>query len=806
MPLSVTHSGLSGAGRLRLIAVTLVLAASVAGFLVASDAVRSERSTAAEQGARLDSGRTQVLLQRASAYVSGLADQLSVQPVAGQRQFSFVAGTMSASFGLVDALWIPGAQRPSSLVRFATTIPPGTRVSRWPTLERRLAGQQTLFGVTATQLSRFGGQRGFFLVSSARFGDGPHSVGYLAVFVPRGWLGLSLGEGVSQVQAKLGGRLLDGKLTSAAVSAPSFQMLGQTFQLARPLPPASTLESSLPWIALAWPPLIVLIAALVGGSVAGRRRAERTVERIFELSPDMLCVAGYDGSFKRVNPAFEEKLGYSRAELLERPFRDFVYPADRHRTDEALADLQHGAMVVSFQNRYIAKDGGHRWLEWNARPAPREHLIYAAARDVTERQAAEEEVRLAQSALEASRDALQQLADDQAALRRVATLVAQGGPPVDVFNAVASEARRLLRADIAVLFRFEGDSHVIRVAADAPPEARMVVGAIVPVEPDGVSGRIQRTGRPTGILALDELDCLSDGQLKDFRRFNLRSVAGSPVTVEGKLWGALSFVWAESHPDPSNLQARMTGFTDLAGTAIANAYSRAELAASRARLVVAADETRRRIERDLHDGTQQRLVSLALGLRAAATAIPEELAETRARFAEIERGLAAALDELQEISRGIHPAILTRGGLQPALRALARRAMVPTELDITLPERLPAPIEAALYYLISEAITNATKHASAEVITVRVATCNETVEASVVDDGVGGANAEHGSGLLGMRDRVETLRGSFQVTSPPGAGTTIRASIPIRTDLVTSVREQDVITGRGSDQAPQIRR
>lgn len=717
-----------------------------------------------------------------------MAEQLAAQPLAGERQFSFVAGTMSSTFGLVDALWIP--RRAAPTVRYATTIRPGTSVSGWPALARRLRGRQVLFGVVATPLSSFEGQPGFFVVSSARFGGGPGGVGYLAVFVPRGWLALSLSEQSSQVEIRLGGRVLEGHLSSRPVEAPPFQALDQSFQIGRPLAPATTLESWLPWIALAWPMLVALIAILVGGLVAGRRRAERTVERIFELSPDMLCVAGYDGFFKRVNPAFEDTLGYSDGELLRKPFREFVHPGDRDATDATLAQLGHGKSVVSFQNRYLTADGSVRWLEWNARPAPRDDVIYAAARDVTERHDAEEEVGLAQAALKASRDAVQELADDQAALRRVATLVARGAPPVDVFSTVAAEARGRLRAGLAILCRFESEAELVVLAADASTTMHVQIGRAVPVEPNGVSGQVLRTGQPTGLLEVSAMRGISGEGL---RMMNMRSVAGSPVIVEGRLWGALCFAWHESRPELSNLGARMTGFTDLAATAIANAYSRAELAASRARLVVAADQTRRQIERDLHDGTQQRLVSMALRLRAVAADIPEELVEVRRRFAEVERGLAAALDELQEISRGIHPAILTRGGLQPALRALARRAMVPTELELDLPERLPASIEVALYYVVSEAITNASKHADAEVVRVRVATSGQAVEAAIVDNGVGGADPERGSGLLGMRDRVETLRGSFSVESVPGRGTAVRASIPLDSDLLTSVRDEDVI-------------
>ncbi len=358
----------------------------MAGYLLAAAAVRSDRRASAAQGARLDSIRAQVLLERASAYVSGLAGQLASQPVAGTRQFSFVSGAMSASFGLVDVLWIPAGSRRLT-VRYATTIAPGVSVTQWPALASTIGGQQVLFGVTATSLSRFGGQRGIFVVATARFGHGPASAGYLAVFVPRGWLALSLGDAPGQVAVSVGGRLLYGPRLSQPPGVARFEALGQDFQIGRPLPPATTLQSTLPWIALAWPVVFALIAALVSGAVAGRRRAERTVERVFDLSPDMLCVVGYDGSFKRINPAFEQALRFSANELLGRPFFDFVHPDDRDQTREAFARLERGELVVAFRNRYLAKDGSARWLEWNSRPVLRERLVYAAARDVTERHA-----------------------------------------------------------------------------------------------------------------------------------------------------------------------------------------------------------------------------------------------------------------------------------------------------------------------------------------------------------------------------------------------------------------------------------
>jgi signal transduction histidine kinase len=207
--------------------------------------------------------------------------------------------------------------------------------------------------------------------------------------------------------------------------------------------------------------------------------------------------------------------------------------------------------------------------------------------------------------------------------------------------------------------------------------------------------------------------------------------------------------------------------------------SRAELAASRARIVAAADQTRRRIERDLHDGVQQRLVSLALDQRQAEAMVPAELPELRAQLSRVADGLAGVLEELQEISRGIHPAVLTRGGLTAALRALARRSAVPVLLELHAGTRLPEPVEVAAYYIVSEALTNTAKHAHASEVHVLVATRPGALELSIRDDGRGGADPRHGSGLIGLTDRVDALGGTIDVTSPSGAGTTLRVTLPI---------------------------
>jgi signal transduction histidine kinase len=220
-------------------------------------------------------------------------------------------------------------------------------------------------------------------------------------------------------------------------------------------------------------------------------------------------------------------------------------------------------------------------------------------------------------------------------------------------------------------------------------------------------------------------------------------------------------------------------FTELVATAIANADSRAELSASRTRVVAAADETRRRIERDLHDGTQQRLVSLALDLRTAEAAVPAELVELKAQLSHVGEALSGAVDDLREISRGIHPAILSRGGLGAALKTLARRSSVPVKLHLSACMRLPASVEVAVYYFVSEALTNVAKHAHASVVNVDVEAQDTVAKLSVRDDGVGGARLDQGSGLIGLRDRLEALGGKIEITSPVGKGTSLLVEIPL---------------------------
>ena len=371
---------------------------------------------------------------------------------------------------------------------------------------------------------------------------------------------------------------------------------------------------------------------------------------------------------------------------------------------------------------------------------------------------------------------LRQLADQQAALRRVATLVARGAAPEEVFTAVAQEVGQLLPVDQAALCRYEPDGALTFVSQWGSVTAHFPVGSRWMLGGHNVGTLVFQTGRPARVDGYAESTSGTLGA--GIREAGLRSAVGTPVIVEGRLWGLIPVASHREQPLPADTEARLASFTELMAMAIANAESRTALAASRARIVAAADETRRRIERDLHDGTQQRLMSLMLELRAAETTEPCEVSQLRAQLAQTAQGMAGVVEELREISRGIHPAILSQGGLRSALRALARRSALPVELDLRAAERLPEIVEVAAYYAVSEALTNAAKHAHASVVHVELDTHDAIVRLVIRDDGVGRADPALGSGLVGLSDRIEAVGGRLEVTSAAGHGTTLLIEIP----------------------------
>ena len=373
---------------------------------------------------------------------------------------------------------------------------------------------------------------------------------------------------------------------------------------------------------------------------------------------------------------------------------------------------------------------------------------------------------------------LSRLAEEQAALRRVATLVAGQATADEIFATVAEEVARFLRAERGVVCRYEPDETMTVAAFWTSGQHALPVGTRVELNGNSVAALVQQLGRPSRI---DSYEGLSGSvvELANTLGAAPTSTVGAPILVEGRLWGAILTSSTAPHVLPPDTESRLMGFAELVATAISNAVARAELNASRARIVTAADQSRRRIEHDLHDGAQQRLVSLALQMIAVASSATAGPRELRDELARASREVTVVLDELREISRGIHPAILSEGGLGPALRTLARRCAIPVELDISTSERFTERIEVTAYYVASEVLTNAVKHARASVVRVAVEQLHGTLRLTICDDGVGGADPGRGSGLIGLYDRVEAMGGTIHVDSSAGAGTAVLVSLPL---------------------------
>ncbi|MDN4518158.1 PAS domain S-box protein [Mycolicibacterium austroafricanum] len=496
--------------------------------------------------------------------------------------------------------------------------------------------------------------------------------------------------------------------------------------------------------------------------------SRRELERFFAVASDLLFIGTYVGGaaqLTRVNPAFERALGYSAAELAARPLTEFIHPDDRDGTAAALASVPQTDGATQFENRSLRRDGGVRWLEWNV--VSDHGVLLGGARDVTERRREQDRLRVART--------------QQAALRRVATLVARGAPLSEIYDVAVTELAHSLGVNHVTLLVFEPDDHaVVRAALKSAHQPGFAVGDRLSLDGGSISEQVHRTGVAARIDDYSEVPGRIATRL---RELGIRSAAGSPLTVDGGTRGVLVVGSHAAHGVPDGTEAHVGDFADLISTAIANAETRAELTASRARIVAAADEARRGFERDLHDGAQQRIVSLSLQLREAEAAVEGDEA-LRTQLSTVVSGLAGLHSDLQELSRGLHPAVLSRGGLKPAMRNLARRSTVPVELTVDVDRRLPEPVEVAAYYVVAESLTNVAKHAQADSVTVHVGLDDAPdggtlLRLSVTDDGTGGASADGGSGLVGLRDRVEALSGQLTVTSRPGDGTSINATIPV---------------------------
>ncbi|MET7423028.1 CHASE3 domain-containing protein [Dactylosporangium sp. NPDC005555] len=377
--------------------------------------------------------------------------------------------------------------------------------------------------------------------------------------------------------------------------------------------------------------------------------------------------------------------------------------------------------------------------------------------------------------LESHRDDLNRLVAEQSALRRIATLVARASPPGVVFGAVTEEIGKLLRADTTMLLRYESDGAATVVGAWSEHDIPIVAGTRTALPANGAAMHVYTRQQPWWTRVGDGT-AVPDPFLS---QYGIRVSVGAPIVVQDSLWGVLIVMAASEEQLRQDDADRTADFTELVGVAVANMQARADLTTASVRIVEASDQARRRVERDLHDGTQQRLLALLLDLRRIQARAPAEPGELAGDLTTAIADLSGAISDLRELSHGIHPAILTQRGLASALRTLARRSPVPAELHIQLPYRLPPNIETSAYYIVAEALTNAAKHAHAAHLHVDTTADDHTLRLCIKDDGVGGANPNSGSGLRGLSDRVTALGGSSRLASPAGQGTTLWFTIPL---------------------------
>jgi PAS domain S-box-containing protein len=493
------------------------------------------------------------------------------------------------------------------------------------------------------------------------------------------------------------------------------------------------------------------------------QRERDFVSTVVNSAASLFCVVEPDGRIRRFNALFERLFLHPDDENVRgRPFSEVFVPEDEAESFRAAFDgAAAGAAHVEHEHDWCGADGRRFRIAWSAtflRDAQGEPRFLLTGVDVTERKRHEEELR--------------RLAEEQAALRRVATLVARGPSEDELLDSVTTEVAQLFRAQAAHMWRYEGDG-VRLVGGWNVPAAAPVDTYHVPAR-DTLVGRVMETRAPE---RQDGYEGVGGVIGEIVRATGIRCAIAAPIVVEGMLWGAIVASKTRDETFPGGAERRLGDFASLVAQAIGNAEARAELTSSRARIVEAADDARRKLERNLHDGAQQRLVSLSLALRLAQAQLRKDPDAAQQLLVSASAELAHALEELRELARGIHPANLSDRGLDAALEALASRAPLPVRLDP--PDgRLPAQVEAAVYYVVSEALANVAKYAGASGVDVRVERRNGTALVEVADDGVGGADPAQGSGLRGLADRVAALDGRLDVESPPGAGTRITAEIP----------------------------
>jgi PAS domain S-box-containing protein len=494
---------------------------------------------------------------------------------------------------------------------------------------------------------------------------------------------------------------------------------------------------------------------------------------VLETVAQPIWVVDHEDVIRFANPAAVAALGYDRAdELVGRRSHATIHYKHPDGTPfpakECPLNLPRitGETVSRDLDWFVRSDGSTFPVSYVSAPIvmPEGPGAVTAFSDIEDRLHDEQLLREQDAGLEAQ----------QAALRRVALLVAGGAASPEVFAGIAREVAQLLDVALVVIWRNEpdGPSTVAGAWGDRPHPFE--AGTIWPVEEHTAAALLPETGRPARI---DDFGAIG-GVIPDaLAAAGIRSGTGAAIFVDGRVWGVMGVGGAASDPLRHDIEHRLSEFTELVATAISNTEARSELAASRARIVAAADEERRQVVRDLHDGAQQRLVHTIISLQMARRGLQDGREDLPGLLARALENAERATAELRELAHGILPAVLLRGGLRDGVDALASRLPMPVASVVSV-GRLPPGIEATAYFVVAECLTNVVKHARAHEASVMATVEDGTLCVQVRDDGIGGARAD-GTGLLGLADRLAVHHGRLRVESPVGGGTLVAADIPI---------------------------
>jgi PAS domain S-box-containing protein len=500
-----------------------------------------------------------------------------------------------------------------------------------------------------------------------------------------------------------------------------------------------------------------------------------------ETTQSLVCVLDEDGCIVLFNDACERATGFSRDEVLGRKLADTLIPTEESEAfKEVLGFIWKTGHSSPQVGNWLSKDGERLLIAWSNRPVPATSTspayLVTSGIDLTGRGQSPDEPGLPDDP-ESKLVEVGRLAQEQRALRRVATLVASEATPERVFTAVSTEAARVLEVTASFVWRYEGDDTATIVGRyNRDGIEAFPLGARLFADGETTAiGRVRESGAP---VRVDDWGAVGGSFAELMLRTGYRTTVAAPIVVAGTLWGAVSIGSAD--PLPPDAEARLGAFCDLVSLAVASAQAREDLQSSRARIVRAGDEQRRRLERNLHDGAQQRLVAATLLLRVAQGRLETDTDAARKLMADAAAELDAGLGELRELARGLHPVALTEHGLHGALASLEERLSLPVAIQVPK-ERLDQPLEAAAYFIVSEALTNVVKHAQATRAAATVVLTDDALRIEISDDGRGGADTANGTGLLGLRDRAEAAGGTLVVVSPPGRGTVVTATLPLDT-------------------------